>query len=110
MKTNAKEMELREENNRLRAALAQSPGACHYCQLPKEQWAACKSGIRECNRMHDAFGCPEFGAMIEYGVLRDKCAELVKTWRVHGPNSGFTGNAIEDMAAEIKYSEEKGGK
>ena len=54
-----------EENIRIRAALAQSPGACAYCQLPKERWAECRSGFPGCGRLDDAQGCPEFGASME---------------------------------------------
>lgn len=62
------ERELREvqaENVRIRAALAHSSVACVYCALPKEQWAACRSGFPGCARADDAMGCPELGAALE---------------------------------------------
>lgn len=57
--------EIREENTRLRAALAQSPGACIYCQLSKEDWAKCQHGFPGCDRGDDAMGCPELGARMQ---------------------------------------------
>lgn len=57
--------ETQGENTRLRAALAQSSGACVYCSLPKEQWEACQSGFPGCARADDAMGCPELGARME---------------------------------------------
>lgn len=62
------------ENTRLRAALAQSSGACVYCSLPKEQWAACQSGFPGCARADDAMGCPELGARME----RDEALARIK--------------------------------
>ncbi len=62
------ERELREvqsENIRLRAALANSNGACVYCTLPREQWAECRSGFPGCARADDVMGCPELGAALE---------------------------------------------
>lgn len=54
--------QLEGENTRLRAALAQSPGACVYCSLPAEDWAKCAHGFPGCSRADDAMGCPELGA------------------------------------------------
>jgi multidrug efflux pump subunit AcrA (membrane-fusion protein) len=61
---------LRAENDRLRAALANSQSPCVYCSLPKEQWAECKSGFPGCGRSDDAMGCPELGASLEADALR----------------------------------------
>lgn len=54
--------ETREENTRLRAAIAQGASACIYCSLPKAEWSKCKSGFPGCARGEDAMGCPELGA------------------------------------------------
>ena len=64
------------ENTRLRAALANSTGACIYCSLPKENWAACKSGFPGCARADDAMGCPELGARIELHEANARIARL----------------------------------
>jgi hypothetical protein len=64
------------ENTRLRAALANSAGACVYCQLPKEQWAACRSGFPGCARADDAMGCPELGAAMELHAARERIRRL----------------------------------
>jgi hypothetical protein len=66
------------ENTRLRAALANSAGACVYCQLPKEQWAACRSGFPGCARDDDAMGCPELGAAMELHAARERIRRLVE--------------------------------
>jgi hypothetical protein len=66
--------EVQGENTRLRAALAQSSGACVYCSLPKEQWVACQSGFPGCARADDAMGCPELGASME----RDEALARIK--------------------------------
>lgn len=56
--------EARAENERLRAALAQSDLPCAYCSLPKDEWAKCASGFPGCDRADDAMGCPELGARL----------------------------------------------
>lgn len=56
--------ELREENIRLRAAIAQGPGACLYCSLPQDEWNKCKAGFPGCARADDAVNCPELGASL----------------------------------------------
>lgn len=76
-----KELELQltaanAENTRLRAALSQSDGACVHCSLPKEQWAACKSGFPGCSRADDAMGCPELGARMELDKALARAAKL----------------------------------
>lgn len=101
----ANNMSLIEENTRLRAALAQSPGACHYCQLPKEQWSLCKSGFPGCSRLDYAMGCPEYAASMMYGDLVGKCATVVKRWRDPARENWFVGAAIEELAGEIGYRE-----
>jgi len=40
--------EARDENTRLRAALAQSDRPCVYCTLPKDEWSKCASGFPGC--------------------------------------------------------------
>lgn len=62
---------LKAENDRLRAALAHSPGACVYCQLSREEMAKCKAGLPGCPRADDMSGCPEFGAMMESATFRN---------------------------------------
>jgi hypothetical protein len=59
----------REENTRLRAALANSDQPCAYCSLPAEEWAECQSGFPGCARGDDAMGCPELGAAMEREAL-----------------------------------------
>ena len=68
--------EANAENNRLRAALANSNGACIYCSLPKDQWAACRSGFPGCARADDAMGCPELGARMELAEANARIARL----------------------------------
>ncbi len=68
--------QLEAENVRLRAALALSPAACRYCQLPANEWAKCKSGFPGCARADDASGCPEMGAHLELGSLKAKLGDL----------------------------------
>lgn len=62
------------ENERLRAALANSELPCIYCSLPKDEWSRCQNGFPGCDRADDAMGCPELGAAMERDALR---AELV---------------------------------
>lgn len=64
------------ENDRLRAALAQSDQPCAYCSLPAEQWAKCAAGFPGCSRADDAMGCPELGAAIERDALRARVETL----------------------------------
>ena len=74
------ERELREvqsENTRLRAALANSNGACVYCTLPKEQWAECRSGFPGCARADDVMGCPELGAALELQEAQERIRLLI---------------------------------
>ena len=68
--------DLKAENTRLRAALANSQNPCVYCSLPKEQWAACKSGFPGCSRSDDAMGCPELGAMLQLNSANERIAAL----------------------------------
>ncbi len=102
--------DLTEENTRLRAALAQSPGACYYCQLPKEQWSKCRSGFPGCARVDDAFGCPELGAMVEYAHLRELCCKLIGTWRSRDAENWMVTTEIEAIAEAIGYNEERDSK
>jgi hypothetical protein len=69
---------LRAENDRLRAALANSQSPCAYCSLPKEQWAECKSGFPGCGRSDDAMGCQELGASLEADALRAERDRLLE--------------------------------
>lgn len=102
---------IQEENTRLRAALAQSPGACHYCQLPKDEWSKCKSGFPGCARANDAFGCPELGAMVEYAHLRDLCCELITEWESPARDGRRDVSAhIESIREAIGYSSEHDSK
>ena len=98
---------LTEENTRLRAALANSPGACHYCQLPKDEWSKCKSVFPGCARADDAIGCPEFGAQMEYGHLRDLCCKLIRTWRSRDAENWMVTTDIEAIAEAVRYNSER---
>ncbi|BDL41078.1 hypothetical protein [Methylorubrum sp. GM97] len=53
------------ENDRLRAALANSGGPCAYCNLSREDWTKCQSGFPGCGRADDAMLCPHFGAEMQ---------------------------------------------
>jgi hypothetical protein len=61
--------QIREENTRLRAALANSELPCAYCTLPAEKWGECQHGFPGCARGDDALGCPHFGAEMKYREL-----------------------------------------
>lgn len=65
--------ELKAENARLRAALAQSDQPCAYCTLPAEQWSECADGFPGCARGDDAAGCP---ALADAMQLHMRVAEL----------------------------------
>jgi len=58
------------ENERLRAALANSKDPCIYCSLPADEFAKCKLGFPGCSRADDMAGCPELGARLENDQLR----------------------------------------
>ena len=62
--------EARDENTRLRAAIANGGGACVYCSLPADKWVECKSGFPGCARADDALGCAELGARLELAEAR----------------------------------------
>jgi hypothetical protein len=68
--------EANAENTRLRAALANSSGACIYCSLPKDQWVKCRSGFPGCARADDAMGCPELGARMELDDAMERIRRL----------------------------------
>lgn len=44
---------LQEENDTLRAHIAESELPCLYCQLPKAKMPECRSGFPGCGRMDD---------------------------------------------------------
>lgn len=88
--------EVRAENDRLRAALAQSDQPCAYCSLPQDEWAKCQNGFPGCARADDAMGCPELGAEVagEPGsqehaqtIVRDARA-LLDRIVLHSPDHG----------------------
>ena len=62
---------LKQENERLRAALAQSDQPCAYCSLLRGYWVKCDSGFPGCGRVDDAMGCPELGARLEVDRLKE---------------------------------------
>jgi hypothetical protein len=68
-------VEVKAENTRLRAALANSDQPCAYCTLPHDEWNKCASGFPGCARADDAIGCPELGASMENNTLRARVAE-----------------------------------
>ena len=96
--------DITEENTRLRAALANSPGACHYCQLPKDEWSKCRSGFPGCARADDAFGCPELGAMVEYAHLRELCCKLIRSLGIVDPD---VRDCVEKIREAIGYNENR---
>lgn len=63
---------MEEESTRLRAALANSPGACVYCTLPKEDWGKCPHGFPGCSRAEDSLGCPHLDASLHAEELEAK--------------------------------------
>lgn len=63
---------VRAENDRLRAALANSDQPCAYCSLPADEWSKCEIGFPGCSRADDAMGCPELGASLEAKELRER--------------------------------------
>lgn len=63
---------LRDENARLRAALAMSKDPCLYCQLPADEMAKCKAGFPGCARADDTAGCPEFGSAMALAMLEEE--------------------------------------
>lgn len=67
---------LRAENDRLRAAMAQSDGVCVYCSLPADEWSKCSSGFPGCARADDAMGCPELGARMHVAEQRERIEAL----------------------------------
>jgi len=69
-------VEVKAENTRLRAALANSDQPCAYCTLPHDEWNKCASGFPGCARADDAIGCPELGASMENNTLRARVDEL----------------------------------
>lgn len=50
--------ELRAENTKLRAMIANSKIDCVYCGLTKEDFQKCRSGFPGCDRADDMQGCP----------------------------------------------------
>lgn len=99
---------LTEENTRLRAALANSPGACHYCQLPKDEWSKCKDSLVGCKRVIDTFGCPELVARVEFGHLRDLCCKLIMEWESTARDGRRDVSAhIESIREAIGYNSER---
>jgi hypothetical protein len=67
---------LRDENTRLRAALANSDQPCVYCSLSAEDMSKCASGFPGCARADDAVGCPHLGAGLGNDALRAERDEL----------------------------------
>ena len=56
---------LTNENEHLRASVANSGVACIYCNLPKSEWSKCSAGFPGCDRADDAMLCPNVGASLE---------------------------------------------
>lgn len=68
---------LRDENTRLRAALAVSKDPCIYCTLPADQIMRCSSGFPGCARTDDiASGCREFGASMDLHYCKERVLQL----------------------------------
>ena len=68
--------EVEQENDRLRAALANSDQPCAYCSLPADEWGKCQHGFPGCARADDAMGCPHLGASLEVDRLNARIAVL----------------------------------
>ena len=93
---------LRLENDHMRAALANGPGPCRYCALPRAKWQECSAGFPGCARGDDAVLCPHVGAALgsdrdaaRYRWLRDVGDA---TWRPFGLREGYS---AEQADAEI---------
>lgn len=91
--------DLRAENARLRAALAQSDQPCAYCSLPAVEWAQCASGFPGCDRADDAMGCPELGAALERDQLRTLLNKYREAVRIDPGMSGprFAGSDVSAL-------------
>ena len=92
---------LREENTRLRAALACSKDPCLYCQLPAEELGKCKAGFPGCARMDDMTGCPNFGAAMEADDLRGLLRRWVNWYDATSLTRGVPKSDCADSAVSI---------
>lgn len=85
--------ELRDENARLRAALAVSKDPCLYCALPASEWSKCASGFPGCARGDDAMLCP--GGCESVQALQKRIADL--EWELMLHRTGWANAPKEAM-------------
>lgn len=65
---------LREENDKLRAKLGNSPEPCAYCGIPADKLLECRHGFPGCPRADDMMLCGHFGAAMEAAEVREALA------------------------------------
>lgn len=83
-RTNKAEAEverLREENDKLRAKLGNSPEPCAYCGIPADKLLECRHGFPGCPRADDMMLCGHFGAAMEADEVREALAAEVERLR-----------------------------
>jgi len=101
------------ENTALRSALANSPGACVYCQLPANEMNRCAFGFPGCGRADDMQGCPHFGTSeIPEDIQEQHVALLARVEALEGGLrhiDGYSGSnhRITELANETLALEEK---
>lgn len=87
--------DLRIENDHMRAALANGPGPCVYCDLPRGEWNKCTSGFPGCARGDDAALCPHIGAGMDEARLRAALDGLVSA--VEGISGNLSEKALQAL-------------
>lgn len=91
---------IQEENNRLRAALANSDQPCAYCSRPREEWTRCEHGFPGCPRSDDAMGCP----MISEAMSLQQRVEVLEAARPHWA-MGYSSDSIAAQSTAAALSE-----
>lgn len=91
---------IERENERLRAALAQSELPCAYCSRSREEWSRCDHGFPGCPRADDANGCPMlWEAMSLHGEL-EALRDLRPLWA-----QGYTSDSVAAQASAAALSQ-----
>lgn len=89
---------IERENERLRAALAQSELPCAYCSRSREEWSRCDHGFPGCPRADDANGCPMlWEAMSLHGEL-EALRDLRPLWA-----QGYTSDSVAAQASAAAF-------
>jgi len=79
---NQAEHNLRQQNEKLRLAVANGPCPCIYCDLPKAEWAKCRSGFPGCGRADDSAMCPHFASALSEQMLLEVIEPLTALLQV----------------------------